>query len=875
MTEKPKPKPKPKPELRLALAMRGGVSLAVWIGGACVEIDELRRCPESGGAPFWKALMERSPYGRVVVDVMAGASAGGMNAVLFAAALRHGFRMADLQEIWLEVASVDKLRREGPSGLSLFDGDQHFLDVVASELHRLVPANTDEAGAQPYIDLHLATTHMEPLRTPAAALEDETVNRQRSAATFHFRHDVQAGFPRRDLEKVAFDQLATAARATSSFPVAFEAAIVRSTRPAVFGEPTPLLAGRLIDCRGVFSDSRGAAVPPRGTEIADPDDFVVADGGLLDNIPIARALEAILDAPARGVTERVLVYLHPTGPPPPATPTSPGDGPDTTLTPEQLADNRRDVIAVGKGVLAAKAQAEGIAGDLDQIDQLNRAIRVGRLIRNVTKSDLATQSVSDAVHQQWPSYRVQRPASDVASLRMLLDDPIGMLGEDPFPMVEQGRWAAPLVAWDAQSRLQFDVELAVRFRGQLSGTSGPQVLATGIAPLRRVIGLLLEWVRALDSPADLVATAKSRLYELASVVSMLERIRQLAWVTSAVSMTPAWPGQAGLWCEDTLTWVDGFLRLPQQRVDELLGGGVGPTGYLAMAYARLNAMLADLAPEQAPGGVDVREGIATELAELVDGLLAGRAALNDAEGSATLLHQVLTSDGPTVERLAALEVLCLAEDMNGAPGRNPVRFVRFSAAAETPFAIEFASLHEASEAIGARAPDAWTSRASFLRPEVKLAGNEVGNFSAFLKREWRENDWMWGRLDSVAGLVGVLTAPLGAADDPAPPDLCELTNLPSGATLGDVNQALVRQRQAQVLEERFGAGWAGHLAGYRTGLETITRPGSRQLRRTVLRTVWRLRPIAARTPIMHLPVPKRTAFLLAYAYLWRKLRPRG
>jgi hypothetical protein len=29
-------------ELRLALGMRGGVSLAVWIGGAVAEIDRLR-----------------------------------------------------------------------------------------------------------------------------------------------------------------------------------------------------------------------------------------------------------------------------------------------------------------------------------------------------------------------------------------------------------------------------------------------------------------------------------------------------------------------------------------------------------------------------------------------------------------------------------------------------------------------------------------------------------------------------------------------------------------------------------------------------------------------------------------------------------------
>ena len=87
-------RPAPKnAELRLALGMRGGVSLAVWIGGACAEIDELRRAGgETDDPAFWAKLLEASNYERVVVDVMAGASAGGLNGVLFAAAIRNGFR---------------------------------------------------------------------------------------------------------------------------------------------------------------------------------------------------------------------------------------------------------------------------------------------------------------------------------------------------------------------------------------------------------------------------------------------------------------------------------------------------------------------------------------------------------------------------------------------------------------------------------------------------------------------------------------------------------------------------------------------------------------------------------------------------------------
>ena len=37
-------------ELRLALAMRGGVSLAVWIGGTCCEIDRLRTAGRAQGS---------------------------------------------------------------------------------------------------------------------------------------------------------------------------------------------------------------------------------------------------------------------------------------------------------------------------------------------------------------------------------------------------------------------------------------------------------------------------------------------------------------------------------------------------------------------------------------------------------------------------------------------------------------------------------------------------------------------------------------------------------------------------------------------------------------------------------------------------------
>ena len=43
-------------------------------------------------------------------------------------------------------------------------------------------------------------------------------------------------------------------------------------------------------------------------------------------------------------------------------------------------------------------------------------------------------------------------------------------------------------------------------------------------------------------------------------------------------------------------------------------------------------------------------------------------------------------------------------------------------------------------------------------PVEKLAGVELAHFGAFLKRSWRANDWMWGRLDASERMVSLLDA---------------------------------------------------------------------------------------------------------------------
>src|SRR4029450_11181721 len=102
----------------------------------------------------------------------------------------------------------------------------------------------------------------------------------------------------------------------------------------------------------------------------------------------------------------------------------------------------------------------------------------------------------------------------------------------------------------------------------------------------------------------------------------------------------------------------------------------------------------------------------------------------------------------TTTHLAALEIATFAEALVGAPASGQVDYVHLSSDNKTPIASAFEQLLE-------KPPQ----RPDFIPPHNKLAGNDLKNFSAFLRRHWRENDWMWGRLDAVPTLVELLVTP--------------------------------------------------------------------------------------------------------------------
>jgi hypothetical protein len=887
-------------ELRLALGMRGGVSLAVWIGGACAEIDELRRAVDEKQG-FWWELLQESPYGRVAVDVMAGASAGGLNGVVFAAAIRHGFPMDQTMRVWRQLADVNQLRRKTDPWSSLFDGDARFLDVVHDELDALIAGRDlpeeqrtkqkdirEKQASTGYVDLQLSATLVEPIDSGAISPGDETLRRSRSSARFHFRHDPSAVPERLDIEHTDVARLAVAARGTASFPIAFDAAMVRATRPAEFELRPSAAPGvemvaddsedqrrsrqRLVDCRWVFSEGRGAA-NESGTPFGD-DDFTVADGGAVDNIPLGKALDAVRDAPASGPTRRVLVYLHPTGP------TGVAGRPKYEPRDEPAAERavrRRNPVSVLSGLVASQIQSESIDGDLARLEDHNRTIRLARLLRQTLLTELVQLSTDPhaagdpktpigLAGRRLRGYLVQRAGANAEAIEALLADPLAVLGEDPFPQPPpasagytkpEDRWRSPIAGWTSDQRLLLDTALRDQFIEHSDGRElGMDVLlAGGLGPIVRSIDLLLELAREGEkqeypgAEAEAIGRVKPPLYKLGSFVRELVRVRQLAWVCRAGCLDAQ---------DDVHTWVKSTLaelRMLHRDAADVVAALGEPTGpdFVATARALLVRRAADLHTLAGGGSLpvrkdaDLREALVTRLEAMAQPLLARLPPPPDdpvkpqSRSGAEVIQRVLVdpSGGDFSERLASLEVLLLDEHLVGAPGHMEIGFTRMSAAAPIIGAKRFTQLYAYSQALD----EARTRGGNYLAPDVKLAGNELASFSAFLDEDWRVNDWTWGRLDATATLVDLLLGEDRPDRDDLGLDPDELLKMagpaaralagPVPVTLAEKRQharrALTARRQNELLKLAPGDGLPADLGKWRAGLETLVNPGSPEL----------------------------------------------
>ncbi|WP_298091938.1 patatin-like protein [uncultured Sphingomonas sp.] len=346
-------------ELRLALVCYGGISLAVYMHGITKEIWHLARAsrgfhdaepaPTGSAAVYRTLLAEIAEQGgwriRILPDIIAGASAGGINGIFLGQAVATGQSLDPLTDLWLAAADVEALIDPAAAPASRFskvwalplawmaagrsaDSVEALEDATREEVRAklshfvrsrwfeppfggtiftgLLLDAFDAMAAAPRgprllpdgqpLDLYVTVTdftgHPERLQlhSPAEVVETE----HRIVIDF-----TDGGAQVQTLAPAA--ELAFAARATSSFPGAFP--------PFSAGE-----MDRVLETRGGRWPTRRAflrRVLPRHHAANAADRAVLIDGSVLANAPFRPAIDALKQRPARREVDRRFVYIDP------------------------------------------------------------------------------------------------------------------------------------------------------------------------------------------------------------------------------------------------------------------------------------------------------------------------------------------------------------------------------------------------------------------------------------------------------------------------------------------------------------------------------------------------------------------------------------
>jgi predicted acylesterase/phospholipase RssA len=276
------PKPEPDVEqLRVAMALNGGVSLAVWMGGCAVELDRARRSgfEDEKEPSIYKALC-RCFGRRLVLDILTGSSAGGINGALLAAAMVEGRRLdADfVRERWLDLGDLSKILRneQEQSPISLMDGVE-FHEHLLTTFKAVLGSDDTVAGVGrcgPSVESHASIPSLDVTMTDVVGVE----RRFRDAWGGELiAREHRPRFEFRKRRHFTDEALAAAARTSASFPFAFEPW-------SVSGNPCAL-AGLEHKTYGI-------------------------DGGLLDNAPIRAALDLIPTRSAYSQVRRYFCYMN-------------------------------------------------------------------------------------------------------------------------------------------------------------------------------------------------------------------------------------------------------------------------------------------------------------------------------------------------------------------------------------------------------------------------------------------------------------------------------------------------------------------------------------------------------------------------------------
>ncbi len=772
-------------ELRLGVVCYGGVSLAIYMHGVTKEIQRLvvasRALEDVTGAPgpqtnpfaptrtehqYFEALralaLEEEVRTEVIVDTIAGTSAGGINGVILAKALAQNTRQQTFRDLWMERGSLTKLLGWGGLRVPLIvvpklrvhplRGQamlQWLVDAI-DELDEptlnppayrqggptLMPPNTE-------LQLFVTATDLEGVLRTVALTSPAQARERRHARVMQF--DYRAG-AKNDFGREYNLALAFAARATSSFPGAFRpvslADVEAAGRKAAATRTKAELEAHIANLDDLFQsdvdDQRALAGLP--TE-ARSTYFI--DGGVLDNHPFGPVIDSVARRSIVGrEVDRRMLFIEPD----PKMFAGPGSGPGKrpsffgTLT---------------AGFIGAR-NGDPILDDIRQVQEMNETRgRISDLIASTEQEIFTRLRRIEGVYGPWLSATIT-PA-DAARRREAIE---GM--------------AESRAGYLWQSYFNVRVTAVVRqFARALSQQLGHPDDSDRAECIRRIVRVWAERNGYLGDDPD--PRAQRDLIEGFDIGRLRRRLRFVASGVGELYGQPGAPGRASL---------DKVRRLLGEHDAKLTGviRGVTPPG--TEIGGQIQALRQKLGGLFMNGGLPCRisddPGQEIGWQEAAETFVDEHGAEMDA--AAELLATVLDGIWKEIHR----DLFQQFREVMGAPMSE--RATSESNEWDRPrYRISKDETVSARDQILARYfgfPfwDALTYPAQSLtrtwevddiavvrispddanllfetRQDKPIKGRSLAHFGAFLKRRFRENDYLWGRLDGVDLLIGLIT----------------------------------------------------------------------------------------------------------------------
>ena len=432
-------------ELRIALVCFGGVSLAIYMHGISKEILKLVRAsaalqaisdrtqrpnssfydgvdphdPEYDTETIYYDLLReigRKIELRVIVDIIAGASAGGINGTMLARALSHDLPMNPLRELWLEKADVKVLLSpearatawsklflvpfiwgaqklgvlpggdlEVSKNLSLFLRSRWFKPPLSGEVMDELMYDAASSMGEPKtptasliptgqsLDLFVTLTDYHGYYQLVQIHDPPMIHEVEHHHVLHFGYRrASNGDVDSDFESNNFPGLAFAARATSSFPGAFP--------PARIVE-----MDKLADKRHHAWEYRAEFIAKNfdGYRMADVDPTTASfiDGSVLNNRPFREAISAIHGRAAFRQVDRRLVYIDP----------------DPMPMASMLKSDMPGFFSTLRGAMSDIPRTQPVTDELSWVAEYNEQITRLRAVIDSARphiSDLVTSTIS-------------------------------------------------------------------------------------------------------------------------------------------------------------------------------------------------------------------------------------------------------------------------------------------------------------------------------------------------------------------------------------------------------------------------------------------------------------------------------------------------